>query len=93
MWIPEGDYVDLTELNESTGSFERIHAQAGWHGMYNKSEWWHSQFKKDKQPTFLDEMESIGYTEARLGCSFCVGRSAPGIGAPPRPQRAAVEAQ
>jgi hypothetical protein len=66
IWIPEGYYVDLTALIESTGCFERIHAQSGWHGVYNKSEWWHFQFKKDKQPTFLDEMELIGYTEARL---------------------------
>jgi hypothetical protein len=66
IWIPAGYYVDLTALIESTGCFERIHAQAGWQGDYNKAEWWHFQFKKDKQPTFLDEMELIGYTEARL---------------------------
>jgi hypothetical protein len=33
---------------------------------YNRLKWWHFQFKHDKQPTFLDEMELIGYTEGFL---------------------------
>src|SRR5688572_19815449 len=64
--IPEGYYVDLTALIESTGKFERIKAQSGWNGSYNKTEWWHFQYKLDKQETFLDEMELIGYSEAKL---------------------------
>ena len=65
-WFPSGYYVDLTQLIESTQKFERIHAQNGWQGKYNKAEWWHFQYKVDKQPTFLDEMELIGVDEARL---------------------------
>jgi len=61
--LPAGYYVDLTDLIESTGKFERIKAQGGWQQSYNRSEWWHFQYKLDKQPTFLDEMELIGYTE------------------------------
>jgi hypothetical protein len=65
-WFPEGYYLDLTALIESTNQFERIHAQSGWQGTYNKAEWWHFQFKLDKQSTFLDEMELIGVDEVRL---------------------------
>jgi hypothetical protein len=65
-WLAEGYYVDLTALIESTGTFERIKSQAGWQSVYNKSEWWHFQYKLDKQATFLDEMELIGYSEAKL---------------------------
>jgi hypothetical protein len=65
-WIPDGYYVDLTTLIESTQKFERIHAQSGWEGDYNKTEWWHFQYKLDKQTTFQDEMELIGVDEARL---------------------------
>ena len=65
-WLPEGRYVDLTALIESTGTFERIKAQSGWQSAYNKAEWWHFQYKLDKQATFLDEMELIGYSEDRL---------------------------
>jgi hypothetical protein len=61
--IPQGYYVDLTDVIESSGKFERIKAQGGWEKSYNRSEWWHFQYKLDKQPTFLDEMELIGYTE------------------------------
>jgi hypothetical protein len=64
--LPVGYYVDLTALIESTSTFERIKAQTGWNGNYNKTEWWHFQYKVDKQPTFLDEMELIGYSEAKL---------------------------
>ena len=65
-WIPEGYYVDLTDLIESTNQFERIHAQSGWQGAYNKAEWWHFQYFLDTQGTFLDEMELIGVDEAHL---------------------------
>ncbi|HEX3695077.1 MAG TPA: hypothetical protein VH374_06765 [Polyangia bacterium] len=65
-WLPEGQYVDLTALIQSTGTFERIKAQSGWQSVYNKAEWWHFQYKLDKQVTFLDEMELIGYSEAKL---------------------------
>jgi peptidoglycan hydrolase-like protein with peptidoglycan-binding domain len=64
--LKEGYYFDMTAVIESTGKFERIPAQGGWNGSYNKTEWWHFQYKLDKQPTFLDEMELIGYTEAKL---------------------------
>jgi hypothetical protein len=64
--LPEGYYVDLTALIESTGKFERIKAQGGWQSSYNKAEWWHFQYKLDKQATFLDEMELIGYSERKL---------------------------
>jgi hypothetical protein len=45
---------------------ERIKAQAGWEKVYNKAEWWHSQYRLDKQATFLDEMELIGKGEQEL---------------------------
>lgn len=73
--IPAGRYIDLTSLVEQ-GGFERIAAQVGWNNTkldkktrQQKLEWWHFQFKKDKQPTFLDEVELIGHTEdeARAG--------------------------
>jgi hypothetical protein len=41
-------------------------AQAQWNGSYNKSEWWHFQYRLNKQATFLDEMELFGYSEADL---------------------------
>jgi hypothetical protein len=64
--VPEGYYIDLSEVIESTGKFQRIRAQAGWEGTYAKMEWWHFQYHVDKQPTFLDEMELIGYSESML---------------------------
>ncbi|MFY0529348.1 peptidoglycan-binding domain-containing protein [Archangium gephyra] len=64
--IPAGYYIDLTEMIESAGTFERIKAQSGWEKTYNKTEWWHFQYKLDKQETFLDEMELIGFTEKQL---------------------------
>jgi hypothetical protein len=64
--IPAGNYVDLTALIESSGKFERIRAQSGWEKVYNKTEWWHFQYIVDKQATFLDEMELIGYSEDQL---------------------------
>jgi len=65
-YIPSGYYLDLTELIQSTGEFQRIHAQANWNSAYNKREWWHFQYMADLQPTFLDEMELVGVSEADL---------------------------
>jgi hypothetical protein len=64
--LPEGYYIDLTALIESTGRFQRIKAQGGWESKYNRSEWWHFQYKQDIQATFLDEMELVGYSESKL---------------------------
>ena len=64
--FPEGYYFDLTAEIESTGTFERIHAQKGWESSYNKTEWWHFQYKLDKQETFQDELEMIGIDEAKM---------------------------
>jgi len=64
--IPEGYYMDLTAAIEDDGSFERIPAQAGWEGSYNKAEWWHFQWALDKQETFQDECELVGISEKDL---------------------------
>jgi len=64
--IPEGYYIDLTAEIEASGQFERIRAQTGWESNTNKSEWWHFQWKPDKQETFGDELELVGYSEKDL---------------------------
>jgi hypothetical protein len=67
--IPEGYFIDLTSEIQSGGAFERIHAQSGWGpsgSAYNKSEWWHFQWVRDKEATFQDEVELIGVTEEQL---------------------------
>ena len=64
--LPAGNYIDLTALIEAEGTFERIHAQKGWESSSKKQEWWHFQYKLDKQPTILDELELIGISEAQL---------------------------
>jgi peptidoglycan hydrolase-like protein with peptidoglycan-binding domain len=70
--IPKGHYIDLTATIESTGTFERIAAQSGWDThkdkavRMNKHEWWHFQYKLDKQKTFQDELELIGFTEEQI---------------------------
>lgn len=63
-------YIDMTQLIESRGTFERIKAQKGFDDTskpkgvrYDKTEWWHFQYTVDKQPTFLDELELVGFTE------------------------------
>lgn len=68
--IRAGHYIDMTEMIEASGKFERIKPQKGFDDKknskgvrYNKSEWWHFQFTVDKQETFLDELELAGYTE------------------------------
>lgn len=65
-YIPEGYYINLTREIQSSGTFERIKAQSNWASNYNKTEWWHFQYVPDKQPTFQDELELIGYTEDEI---------------------------
>ena len=64
--IPAGYYIDMTSVIESTRTFERIKAQTNWVHSYNKTEWWHFQYALDKQETFSDELELIGFSESRL---------------------------
>ncbi|HTQ02488.1 MAG TPA: hypothetical protein VMI54_01485, partial [Polyangiaceae bacterium] len=71
--IPKGFYIDLTATIESSGKFERIPAQKGFddpsvdkHTREKKFEWWHFQYTVDKQATFLDEVELIGFSEKEL---------------------------
>jgi hypothetical protein len=64
--IPAGYYIDMTNIIESTRTFERIKAQTNWAGSYNKTEWWYFQYAVDKQETFSDELELIGFSESRL---------------------------
>lgn len=71
--MPEGYYLDMTAAIESAGKFERIRAQKGFDDStllekdrYNKTEWWHFQYKVDVQETFLDELELIGKTEEQV---------------------------
>lgn len=64
--LPTGYYLHLTAEIESGGMFERIPAQGGWETSWNKSEWWHFQYKPDKQETFQDECELVGMSEQDL---------------------------
>jgi hypothetical protein len=64
-WMPAGYYLDLTAVLASH-KFERIKAQTGWESVAKKREWWHYFYNVDVQPTFLDEMELVGYTEQDL---------------------------
>jgi hypothetical protein len=64
--IPKGYYIDLTEELTKDGVFERIPAHGGWDTNYNKTEWWHFQYAKDKQATFQDECELVGISESDL---------------------------
>jgi hypothetical protein len=64
--LPEGYYLDLTAAIQKAGEFERIKAHKGWESNYNKCEWWHFQFIIDRQETFSDELELIGFDEAAL---------------------------
>jgi peptidoglycan hydrolase-like protein with peptidoglycan-binding domain len=70
--VPEGNYINLTEIIQSTGKFVRIHAQNGWDTdpdkdvRYNKLEWWHFQYMTDLQETFEDELELVGTTKKQL---------------------------
>ncbi|MEZ5403409.1 MAG: peptidoglycan-binding domain-containing protein [Bryobacteraceae bacterium] len=63
--IPGGWYVDLTALLHE-GGFEGIVAQPGWESSYLRSEWWHFQYRHQKQDTFLDECELVGIGEEQL---------------------------
>lgn len=65
--LPAGTYyLDLTNEIESGGKFECIKAQGGWNTTYNQTEWWHFQYTPDKQATFQDECELVGYSEKDL---------------------------
>jgi hypothetical protein len=64
--MPAGNYADLTQMIEADGQFERIRAQDGWESNSKKLEWWHFQYRLDKQATIQDEMELIGISEAQL---------------------------
>lgn len=71
--IEKGYYVDLTKLITEDGYFENIRAVEGWDDTTvpqlqreKKIEWWHFQYTKDKQKSFLDEMELIGVSEIDL---------------------------
>jgi peptidoglycan hydrolase-like protein with peptidoglycan-binding domain len=83
--IPEGHYINLTEMLEA-GGFSRIGAQNGWDAAvpadlsdadkkkfrdakYNKTEWWHFQFNKDLQETFQDELELVGYDLKKINAA------------------------
>jgi len=59
-------FMDLTDEITSGGKFERIPAQGGWDTTYNQTEWWHFQYTPDKQETFQDECELVGYSEKAL---------------------------
>ena len=65
-FIPAGYYIDITAQLDSDGNFERIPAHSGWESNTNKSEWWHFQWKKDKQATFEDECELVGISTSDL---------------------------
>jgi hypothetical protein len=64
--LPGGYYVDMTNIIPSTREFERIKAQNNWANSYNKAEWWHFQCALNKQDTFSDELEWVGYSEDQL---------------------------
>jgi hypothetical protein len=64
--IPGGYYLDLTEMIAQEGNFERIPARWDWEENYMSTEWWHWQYSRAKQRTFLDECELVGISEARL---------------------------
>ena len=65
--LPPGVYfLDLTDEIESGGKFECIHAQGGWDTTYNQTERWHFQYVPNKQETFQDEGELVGYSEKDL---------------------------
>jgi hypothetical protein len=64
--MPGGYYIDMTSIIQSTREFERIKAQSNWANSYNKTEWWHFQYALNKQDTFSDELELVGYTEDQL---------------------------
>jgi peptidoglycan hydrolase-like protein with peptidoglycan-binding domain len=64
--IKAGYYFDLTATITSGGTFERIKAHSDWTTNYNGSEWWHFQYTVDKQATFEDELELVGFTEQQI---------------------------
>jgi peptidoglycan hydrolase-like protein with peptidoglycan-binding domain len=64
--IKAGYYIDLTDTIQASGKFERIKAHSDWATNYNGTEWWHFQYNVDKQATFEDELELIGFTEQQI---------------------------
>jgi peptidoglycan hydrolase-like protein with peptidoglycan-binding domain len=64
--IKAGFYVDLTDMITSGNTFERIPAHGNWNTNYDATEWWHFQYSLDKQATFEDELELIGFTEQQI---------------------------
>ncbi|MFN7923694.1 MAG: hypothetical protein U0Q16_26565 [Bryobacteraceae bacterium] len=64
--IPDGYYLDLTEIVQADGTFERIAAHRDWEENYMRTEWWHFQYAREKQPTFLDECELVKISEPDL---------------------------
>ena len=64
--MPAGCYLDVTAEMEKTGDFERISAHNGWQANTDKSEWWHLQWKANKQATFEDECELVGISTKDL---------------------------
>jgi len=60
--IPEGHYLNLTNLIQASGRFERISAHTNYTTSYNGQEWWHFQYTIEKQRTFQDEVELIDST-------------------------------
>ncbi len=64
--IKAGYYIDLTDTITSGGTFERIKAHSDWATNYNGTEWWHFQYTVDKQATFEDELELVGFTEEQI---------------------------
>lgn len=65
-FAPAGCYLDISAEVTKNGDFERIPAHTGWESNTNKSEWWHFQWKADKQATFEDECELVGISSQDL---------------------------
>lgn len=55
-----------TTLSIRALQFSRIPAWNGWERKSGLSEWWHYYYSPNIQPTFLDEVELIGFTEAQV---------------------------
>lgn len=63
--MPVAYYIDITKILQQH-DFIRIKAHTDWKTNYKATEWWHYHYKKNIQPTFLDEMELIGVSETTL---------------------------
>lgn|GEM_PF-1009002 len=64
--------ADLKAVNADPNATEKAKADAkkaetnAYQSLYNKQEWWHFQYSKDMQPTFIDELELIGFSEPEV---------------------------